>query len=378
MIGTTFPRLIIENSLSTNYPSSFRCLMGVKDVALSTGFDRKISVRAAGEAVERLLSFSGDIEGITYVSSDIRYDVNEWLSRITLENANSKCNSDILFIEVTDISTGEICWAPEVAFTLTTHPNDNVMPVRDSSGCALHKIRGLALDSAIAEYVERQSLSLFWYFGHCISAWKAEQIVNFLRPEIVRMVNSLIETGQLFVFDISTLKPYRAFIAVFVSRDQTVKFASGASSNLDFAVALNKAVLELYQAFTLMQQLELNKDIPGQSKEDIEEISAGYLGFNSTDTADIFTELFHHFSGNLAPCSIDILWRSSLDSLKVLASEKCLRFGPPYPDLHFFSVVSLNGFPVMSRPERYAEAFAFSGKFFGYPNQIRQGDIPFG
>jgi len=271
-----------------------------------------------------------------------------------------------------DLSTSQITQAPTVAFTLSKHNDGRLFPYRDSSGTALHSSRERAIEAAVCEFVERQSLTLFWYFGHLNAAVDAVSELANLNGEARSILQVLNATGGVTLFDISLFSGYTSILAVYTSKSGSVWFSSGASADRDRRQAANKAVQELYQAFVLMHQL-----IRGEKSETDDNVTNGYLQLNTSDTAQEFDRLSCVAGNRGALLQADVQGRIDIHSDVILARETTLRTRRKGSALHHIVLHGINAFPTMTCTPNMDAVQLKAACRYGYNTQIRKGPIPF-
>ena len=160
-------------------------------------------------------------------------------------------------VEVLDLRTGNACKLPHVLFSLhssTSSMDQQFIPIRDTSGSALHPNRDLALQRAVLEFVERQSLTAMWAAKRCQASFVL-QPSDVFNPGMKALTQRLTTRGRLVCHDISFLKGAHAFFVAYKARSETdfVQFACGASAALSWQAALAKALIEVWQSVLLPQ-----------------------------------------------------------------------------------------------------------------------------
>lgn len=383
MIGPEFPRLMIDLSPNLALPSIARLRIGGRQISCGTGFDREIIVRAAGEALERQMGHSALAEpGERLAPSSLAPDIFAWLRRLSIDREGGDIETeDVAVVSALDVASGERCLFPSVAFTLGSHPDSEIMPLRDSSGSALHRSAGLSQSNAIAELAERQALSCFWYGGHILSASVInDQSGQNIAPNLRSMISVMNAIGEVYVIDISLISPYRTYLAVFFNSSGPVYMASGASAHESASVAIQKALTELYQAFTLMHQLVQAREKFDISDEQYNSIVDEYYEHNNYETIKRIQKIFNKIkiikTGSLYPSRLN--FKFSLDDLNVISWSEVLEFPQLGVDCYFTKCVAMNGFPVMSSMKMYPNATKHALRCFNFSRAINFDSVPFG
>jgi len=344
MIGPVFPRVCIDLSPNMVLPSLFRGRVGFSHVSCGTGYDRYSLVRALGEALERQFSFASvGASEPTHKLDELNPGIRNWVHSIFIDSQQSDLDKYIFTMKtVADRKSGVDVLAPSVAFTLSAHPDDRFMPSRDSSGSALHRTLVDAELGARRELCERQALTCFWYYGHINYSIDYVNNVNLIKSNSIRnMIEYLGFSGNVLLFDISLISPYRVCLAVFASQSGKVKFAAGAGADIDFDQAVEKAVIELYQAYVLMDQLKDSSEYYGSDNETGDEISRGYFASNTTEIASTFIQIHNENEIVIGDLSHDINWKAKISELHELVYKEVLHFPSEHEDLSFCSIRAL-------------------------------------
>jgi len=381
LIGPVFPRFCVDLSPNLQLPSLFRGRVGFTRVSCGTGFDRHSLDRSVGEALERQFSFA-EIRGGTSAGclNELSDEIANWF-RVVFHDANQQDIEDWQFslTDILDRKSGGTIRAPVIPHTLGKHPDDRFMPIRDSSGCAFHTNVSQAESGARIELYERQALTCFWYFGHVNAAVEVDKHYGLgFGSSIGGMLALLRLKGRIFLYDISLVRPHRVVLAAFVSDNDKVKFSSGAGSAQTFSDAACKAILELYQAFVLMDQLVDVTQRFKYSDEFTDGISRGYLASNTAEKSKVFIEVFDENKVPSPVVDIKINWRGNLKDQRELVQLRSLKFGGKSTKLWFCSIHLVGGFPTMAPTERYPTATSIAAENYGYSQPLRAGPIPFG
>lgn len=233
------------------------------------------------------------------------------------------------------------------------------------------------METALAEFAERQALTLFWYFGHInFSIQASELLPSAITPSLYGLIRTLESYGKIFLTDISLFEGFHTILASFFSFEFKVKFSAGASARKTRFMAIEKALLELYQAFILM--LQLQEEAAQQTKScSWEEISASYFAFNEKAKA---AEVLEQVSQN--PTSPDNFMRESRGSIEIMGRPLLVkRTQLATRRFNKTCVVSrlhgVDSFPLMKIDGEMTPAERRAAGRFGYSQQLRVGGIPF-
>jgi len=152
----------------------------------------------------------------------------------------------------------------------------------DSSGSAIHVTPDAAIESALFEFIERQTLLLTWYTGYA-----RFRIVNLdynLTPEGAYAMAKLSAMGEVFCFEVSPFDAVSSVVCLFRGRGvkSGYKYSIGCSCNKDASIACSKALLEAYQT------LELHSYQEALSRLSKDRLVRAYCSANSADTLELF------------------------------------------------------------------------------------------
>lgn len=161
--------------------------------------------------------------------------------------------------EVVRASDFTKCFIPTACISLSSYGADEdsvLYPLRDTCGCSFHWHSDVAFLGAIKEYFERQMLIRFWLTKKCRSRVSLAHVSEMLVGRSVQyLCSALAASGEISFFDISDARFPGVCILVVYGQKQTqrhVKYCAGMSYSSDLPVALEKALLELWQTFRFM------------------------------------------------------------------------------------------------------------------------------
>lgn len=377
MLGPKIHRITFDLPANITFPKMIRAHLEQGIASCATGYDRNIVKRTLGEALERHISFSDPESGGPELTlSEMTPLVADWFirnCRLRLSELQIKTHR-FTTTEVTELLTGERYLAPLVAFNLGQSPDDEIFGFRDSSGTALHQSPQQAFAGSRDEYCERQALSLFWYFGHCLSSieLKGSKLLQRINKKL-RFLEPMLASGRILLYDISLISPVRTVLSVYVSHSGRVRFAAGASGNHNVTEAINKSLLEMYQAFVLMANIT---DERAKKIIEIEDsITQGYLTHNSLETVDKFVGIHNLKRRATGDFEEKILFRTEFCQEPVFMHQKAVNFTDK--NIYFCVMKSIHGFKTMSLNEKYASLNLAAARHYGYNEQVNSGPIPF-
>ncbi|MEH0874300.1 YcaO-like family protein [Pectobacterium cacticida] len=378
MLGPKIYRLTYDIPANIVFPKMIRTHLEQGIASCATGYDRNIIKRTLGEALERHLAFSdADAGGPNLTLSEMDPLVSDWFIRNSRLKLNEHQIQTYRFstTEVTELPSGERHFAPLVAFNLGQSKDDNTFGFRDSSGSALHQSLQQAFIGSRDEYCERQALSLFWYFGHCLSSLelKDSELYEKLKNKL-GFIRPLLTSGRILLYDISYFSPVRTILSVYVSDIGNIRFAAGASGNKCINEAAHKSLLEMYQALVLMGNItdERAKNLINLDDSIIE----GYLKHNCQETVDKFIDI-HNIKKSqtkyVFPDSID--FRIEFCREPIFLHQKEVFFSDK--KIYFCVMKSIQGFKTMSIEDVHCSNTLAAARRYGYTKITNTGPIPF-
>lgn len=169
---------------------------------------------------------------------------------------------------------------------ITAASDLTIYPDRDTCGCSFHGNLNDAMDGALCEFMERQSLLLYWLQGQANTEISGEIItgINY----IDEIMSALRSEGEIRIFDITLPgAPGHAVLTLYgtTNEDSQIKYSTGLSYANSMEKALCKSVTELWQSYICMH----NFLIGGYTDEDI--IDDYQRHFLSCNKYESFTDL---------------------------------------------------------------------------------------
>ncbi len=377
MIGAVFPRRNHDISPNLALPAMSRIRVGQTLISCSTGFDRATMIRAAGEALERQLAFADRAGSAEQPMAIDQFDpdVLEWINLHSADQPDPP--TELLASFVKELGTGRTRRFPSVAFALGPHIDTEHFPKRDSSGSAFHQSAEMARSAALAELCERQALTAFWYGGYVRKSFEIGPDAP-IGVQLSRCCAIMRNAGQLLVVDISLIRPYRVYLAFILNRDGPVYLASGASAHQDGSRAMEKALLELWQAYVLMQQLHTGRTVFELKSEKSLGVTDDYFSHNTADTVARLYDMLPAVAEFSTDAFAEPMASFTLEDLKVLLSEQRLDFPGLSMSLHLCQTVALNGFLTMSSYDSYPTATRSVLRSFNLAKVVNTEPVPFG
>lgn len=150
---------------------------------------------------------------------------------------------------------------PTLLISLGHSKDDFWVPDRDTSGCASHSDPEKTFEAALMEFLERQNLTASWILDQCRYTIKLDDQAQ-LAPAIQQLLKYFTTYGSLYIVNTSLLFSCYSIIVIFIaySDKEHVKFSLGSACSLDPQQALQKAILEMCQSFTLMSEAHSRVD----------------------------------------------------------------------------------------------------------------------
>lgn len=169
---------------------------------------------------------------------------------------------------------------------ITAASDLTIYPDRDTCGCSFHGNLNDAMDGALCEFMERQSLLLYWLQGQANTEISGEILtgINY----IDEIISALRSEGEIRIFDITLPgAPGHAVLTLYgtTNEDSQIKYSTGLSYANSMEKALCKSVTELWQSYICMH----NFLIGGYTDEDI--IDDYQRHFLSCNKYESFTDL---------------------------------------------------------------------------------------
>lgn len=159
-------------------------------------------------------------------------------------------------------------------------------PDRDTCGCSFHGNLNESMNGALCEFIERQSLLLYWLLGKANAEISSEIITGI--NCIDEILLSLRSEGEIRIFDITLPgAPGHAILTIYgtTKKNSRIKYSAGLCYAGCFKDALRKSVTELWQSYMCMH----NFIIGGYADTDI--IDSYQRHFMLCNKYDSFTDL---------------------------------------------------------------------------------------
>lgn len=150
-----------------------------------------------------------------------------------------------------EITTGRALDVPIVFLVLNSIEDSIYFPVVDSSGSAIHTDAASCFRSAIQEFVERQCLCLNWLTKQAKSEAYLSKYESYQLSLSRGVSEFFLERGHVKILDISHEFGCYCYLATFAAfnTDALVQYACGIGCRLEPRDALERALIELYQAY---------------------------------------------------------------------------------------------------------------------------------
>lgn len=154
-----------------------------------------------------------------------------------------------------------------VALDNITASNDLIFyPDRDTCGCSFHGNLNNAIEGSLNEFMERQSLLLYWLQGKANTEISREITTGI--NHIDEILLSLRSEGEIRIFDITLPgAPGHAVLTLYgtTNKNSLIKYSTGLSYAESLKKALCKSVTELWQSYICLH----NFIIGGYSDDDV-------------------------------------------------------------------------------------------------------------
>ncbi|EBR8158347.1 microcin B17 processing protein McbC [Salmonella enterica subsp. enterica serovar Newport] len=159
-------------------------------------------------------------------------------------------------------------------------------PDRDTCGCSFHGNLNNAIEGSLNEFMERQSLLLYWLKGKATAEISREIITGI--NHIDEILLSLRSEGEIRIFDITLPgAPGHAVLTLYgtTNKSSQIKYSTGLSYADSLKKALCKSVTELWQSYICLH----NFIIGGYTDDDI--IDSYQRHFMSCNEYQSFSDL---------------------------------------------------------------------------------------
>jgi ribosomal protein S12 methylthiotransferase accessory factor YcaO len=190
---------------------------------------------------------------------------------------------------------------PTLLISLGSSKDDFWVPDRDTSGCASHSDPEKTFEAALMEFLERQNLTASWILDQCrykVALGNQEQ----LPPAIQNLLKYFMTYGTVYVVNTSLLFSCYSIIIVFIafSDEEHVKFSIGSACSLVPNQALQKAVLEMCQSFTLMSEAHSRVDPSAYEKykKNYQKLTRNFCDSNTREMIKDFPYLLNSCTPN--------------------------------------------------------------------------------
>lgn len=255
-----------------HFPHSVECGSRWKTYGSSSGWSSDVIACATGEHFERK-HFYLDIP--VHDTNTLKTGLTEkeyWefakaLAQTSVDGAYDLLHSHA--IDRTDayrISDLSKCRIPTASISISQsryRTDNNLYPMRDTCGCSVHISVSNAILGALKESLERQFLLRYWLTKICTTKIKYTDACNTIEnyPSLP-LLTELYKSGELCILDLTDHRlPGSCILLCYGNRRDKlakVKYCAGMAYASSSAIALNKAIIELWQTFRFMNSLDNN------------------------------------------------------------------------------------------------------------------------
>lgn len=177
---------------------------------------------------------------------------------------------------------------PTALLTLTStglEADRPFVPFIDSSGSCLHRTREQALEGAVDEFIERQLLLALWFGA---TATEIERPTGGTATD-ADLLARLAANGTLRLFTVPSPFARHHVLAIYEGHRQGIHFSVGSACSGSPAVALRKALMELWHGI-IYQAAHVDRPPPHQ----LDLLKVGFLAGNRPGTAARFPPWAQH------------------------------------------------------------------------------------
>ncbi len=184
-----------------------------------------------------------------------------------------------------NILNAKIQYVPTVMISLA-HANSidrHFVPFIDSCGQGAHQTREQAFNAALNEFIERQALIGAWLSGK--NRFKILLQAHIKFGKFNHLLQALQKNGEVMAFDIGNNLPCYSVIIFYFSKAQqdVVQYSVGMATDFDPALAIQKALNELWQSYMFIYLNANNPECLDQRYRYLNEL----LNYNHQATKDI-------------------------------------------------------------------------------------------
>lgn len=365
-------------------PSVFTVLDGQSISGHGFGFGDKAHLKAIGEYFERFAAFRalhfqkrGRISELGLSLSE-----QEALCRALVQTCAEERLSETLLdhefslAPVRRLGAGDPCFYPAVFQSLHSFHNSDdsrFLPVRDSSGSAIHPDPETAFQSALLEFTERQCTTAMWVSRRCNHIASISEFS--VRNERARITaRDMMNHGDVTIYDISFLKGVHVYFVEYKSHrsgDEMVRFSCGCAAGFSPEDTLLKAFTEAWQTSVLIPQLAFF----GAKEYGSDQLRTDFVKANNSESFELGLNVEPLSIGKSTSIGVGELTASILEvSENVYVYEK--RMEVPGVDLSFCRVVSPDFYVHMSPGRANNNDNKWIDRFCG-PEIRRQEPLPF-
>ncbi|WP_060515808.1 YcaO-like family protein [Pseudomonas sp. NBRC 111132] len=285
---------LLRPSAVTHLPNSVECGTRWRTYGSSSGWSSDITDSALGEHFERK-HFYLDIPVHDTNKLDIGLTTKEHkefiqaFSQTLIPNKSSSLQSHhfdrTTAYRITDFTS---CKIPTVCLSISECRNftdNSIYPIRDTCGCSAHMTINNAVLGALKETLERQFLLRYWLTKTCTAEIKLNVAYPILAGSTsLPLLQELKKSGDLCILNLTDERfPGSCLLLCYGNQDTTakVKFCAGMAYAATSRIALEKAIVELWQTFRFMQAIDNDHEIENPLQDPY---LKHFLNCNSYDT----------------------------------------------------------------------------------------------
>lgn len=285
----------LTQPVGTNWPSKFMLIpqftSSLPELAQAYDHHRIAPTSAVGTTLEAICGTIGEFlerrhffnevipDKLLTLSDMVPIEAEDAYSAALMQTAQEKLRPSIRSHQfscnqVFNLFSHAQVYAPSVFISLSNYDfseDIGFLPSRDTTGCAAHLRLDAALDGALKELIERQSLLRYWITKQVQQELITMENVKYLKRDVQELIKNLQKSGSLKIYDITIPGfPGYAVISLYGADDShIVQYCTGLSYSYSAVSAIEKSILELWQSYAFLYYFKVGG-------YDIEDISDNY------------------------------------------------------------------------------------------------------